>query len=188
MGAKRFTASKNDKEWCAERSGELRLDDPDMRKIFRTQLIDELLDKHGLPHTRKNRQKIENAYRTCIPGYKCFAKKYLPFVKIGKNKDLTAEFLQSTMVLKKDEELTIHRMKKAIANAFMTADFSAVDTYGKITHPDPKLLNIFKDSNDTKRISTHQQEYATGSDTPDTLADVHTEAEAIISETEENLE
>ena len=63
MGAKRFTASKNDKEWCAERSGELRLDDPDMRKIFRTQLIDELLDKHGLPHIRKNRQKN----RKCIP-------------------------------------------------------------------------------------------------------------------------
>ena len=45
------------------------------------------------------------------------------------------------MAVKKGEELTIHRMKKAIANAFLTADFSAVDTYGKITHPDPKLLN-----------------------------------------------
>lgn len=188
MEAKRFTASKNDKEWCAERSGELCLDDPDMRKIFRTQLIDELLDKHGLSQTTENRQKIESAYRTCIPGYQCFAKKYLPFVKIGKSKNSTAEFLQLAIVLEKDEELTIHRMKKAIANAFITADFSAVDTYGKITHPDPKLLNIFKDANGTKRISTHQQRNAAGSDTPDTLADVHTEAESIIKETEENTE
>ena len=94
MEAKIFTASKNNKECSAERSGELRLDDPDMRKIFRTQLIDERLDKHSLSHTTENRQKIERAYRTCIPGYQCFAKKYLPFVTIGKSKDFTAEFLQ----------------------------------------------------------------------------------------------
>ena len=62
MEAKRFTASKNNKECWAERSGKLCLDDPDMRKIFRTQLIDERLDKHSLSHTTENRKSIPNLY------------------------------------------------------------------------------------------------------------------------------
>ena len=94
MEAKIFTASKNNKECSAERSGELCLDDPDMRKICRTHLIDERLNKYGPSQTTENRQKIERAYPTCIREYKCFAKKYLSFVKIGKSKDFTAEFLQ----------------------------------------------------------------------------------------------
>ena len=71
MEAKIFTASKNNKECSAERSGELCLDDPDMRKIFRTHLIDERLNKYGPSQTTENRQKIERAYPTCIREYKC---------------------------------------------------------------------------------------------------------------------
>ena len=94
MEAKRFNTSKNDKQEWAEPSGELCLNAPDMRKIFPTQRIDERLDKHPLAQTRKDRQKIEKADRSCNRRYKYFAKQYLPFTRIGKSPISTAEFLQ----------------------------------------------------------------------------------------------
>ena len=94
MKAKRFNISKNDKQEWTEPSGELCLNAPDTRKIFPTHPIDERLDKHPLLPTRKDRQKIEKADRTCNRRYKYFANRYLPFIKIGKSPISTAEILQ----------------------------------------------------------------------------------------------
>ena len=91
------TSTTQEKEWCAERYGELGLDNPDLhpdlRKKRRAQLFSELLDRHDLPHTPENKQKINQAYRTCMPAYNCFSEKYRTFVEKGKSKDFSAENL-----------------------------------------------------------------------------------------------
>lgn len=142
------TSTPKEKEWCAERYGELDLDNPHLhpkiRKRRRAQLISELLDKHELPHTKESRQKIEEAYRTCIPAYNCFSAKYRLFVEKGKSKNFTAENLHLLDSLAIADAQSLHLLKQAIAAAFFNTDFSAVNEKGDITHPNPKLLDIFK--------------------------------------------
>ena len=141
---KRIKATRADKEWCAERAGELLLADARIRKAFRSQLIDELLERHCLEGTTANRQKLESAYKTAIPGYQVFSARYQAFYDRGKAKNSTEDLLKLLGNLAIDEILSLYQVKQSIAAAFIDVDFSSVDTNGKITHLDPKLLDIFK--------------------------------------------
>lgn len=187
MNTKEFkTATPKEKEWCAERYGELDLDNPNLhpkiRKQWMATLYSELLDRHDLPHTPANRKKVKEAYRTCMPCYNCFSKKYRPFVDKGKSKNFGAENLHLLGSLAIHDAQRLHLIKQTIAEAFINADFSALKEL------DPKLLDIFKESYAPERILPTQQTDAETSDPTDTLADVQREVESIIGETESNEE
>ena len=142
------TATTSEKEWCAERYGELGLDNPglhpELRKKRRAQLFCELLDRHDLSHTPENKQEMEVAYRTSLPSYSCFSEKYRVFVEKGKSKNFTTENLQLLGSLAIHDAQALHLTKQAISEAFINNDFSVVNEKGMVIHPHPQLLEIFK--------------------------------------------
>lgn len=76
---------KKDKEWFAERCGEL------LVKNFPkniSDVIDEALQRYDLPDTTENRQTIKSAFRTANPNSAQYAAKtYDPFYEKGADKN-----------------------------------------------------------------------------------------------------
>ena len=123
-----------DREWFAERCGELLVTDfPGNISI----VIDEALERHDLPNTSENRKVISDAYRTANPGNAKYAKKtYHPFYKRGKKKNKKSIAQNSTLLghLAIDRELSIKAVRDEIVDAFKTGKNCAID---------PKHLAIF---------------------------------------------
>ncbi len=126
--------TKKDREWFAERCGELLV--TDFPGNIST-VINEALERHGLPDTSENRKAISDAYRTANPGNAKYAKKtYHPFYKRGKKKNKKSIAQNSTVLghLAIDREHSIKAVRDEIVNAYKTGKNCAID---------PKHLDIF---------------------------------------------
>ena len=126
--------SKKEKEWFAERCGELLV--VDFPSSIST-VIDEALERHDLPNTPENRKAISDAYRTANPGNAKYAKTtYRPFYKRGKKKNKKSIAQNSTFLghLAIDRELSVRAVRDEIVTAYKTGKNCAID---------PKHLDIF---------------------------------------------
>ncbi len=134
---------KKDKEWFAERCGELHV------KVIKNHIsivIDEALERHNMQPTSQNRQDIYDAYKTANPRTSQYSKDtYDIFYERGAAK-YTEENRRIMDYLAIDRELSIKAVRGAIVEEFIKGDISSVD---------PKLLDIFKygENNGLGRIS-----------------------------------
>ena len=135
--------SKKDREWFAERCGELHVKDI---KNHISIVIDEALERHNMQPTSQNRQDIYDTYKTANPRTAQYAKDtYDVFYERGAAK-FTEENRTILAYLEIDRELSIKAVRDAITEKILTSDISSVD---------PKLLDIFKygENNGLGRIS-----------------------------------
>ena len=135
--------SKVQKQWFAERCGELHVKDI---KNHISIVIEEALERHNMQPTSQNRQDIYDAYKTANPRTSQYAKDtYDIFYERGTAK-YTEENRTISDYLTIDRELSLKAVRDAIVNKFLTSNISSVD---------PKLLDIFKygENNGLGRIS-----------------------------------
>lgn len=156
-----FKTRKKDKEWFAERCGEL------LVKVFTGNIslvIDEALERHELQNTSKNRQTLNKAYRTANPNNHQFSKKtYQPFYERGEAKNGTQKdiIFGYTAI---DREQRLKSVRDAIAKIFTDTENSVLkEIIGQIVTQNEnakiqvkidigKFIEIFKfgENNDTK--------------------------------------
>ena len=135
----RFKASRKLKEWFAERCGEL------LVKDFRnntSDIYDEVLEQHpGVP-----RGEISSAFRTANPkSCQYAAQTYDVLYERGaeKNNLDTTENNRTLGYLEIDRQVKLQQVRKAIADAIVEGPISVVDSLGRISTINPKLLDIF---------------------------------------------
>ena len=127
-------SSKKDKEWFAERCGEL------LVKNFPANIsdvIDETLDRYDMPNTPENRQIIKSAFRTANPNSAQYAvKTYDPFYERGADKN--GPGTEKDRILGYTEinrQLRLQQVQDAIVEAIIN---------NKEIVPNPKWLDVFK--------------------------------------------
>lgn len=128
--------TKKDKEWFAERCGELFV------KILPKNISHvngAALERHGLERTPKNRHKILQAYRTANPRIKASyaANTYDPFYDAGSESfsASSAEIQQFLVASGIDKEHSLQQVRAAIIATIREDGISALDA---------KFLDVFK--------------------------------------------
>jgi hypothetical protein len=146
--------TKKDKEWFAERAGELLLYEI---KINTHQIITEALERHKLEDNPENREVVAHAYRTANPRYKheYAHKTYHPLYQRGAAKN-TPENSRMLGYLAIDKELSIKAVRDEIVKSFKTGENPGVDA---------NLIDIFKYGVNLNEVQqTGHQSRSTGSD------------------------
>lgn len=146
---KGFKTTKKEKEWFAERCGEL------LVKTFKkniSQVYDEAIEHHDLAANAENRKRIRDAYKTANPGGRQYAAKtYDPIYERGaaKNGEEKRRIFGYTAI---DREVSLKAVRDAIVKAFESGDISSLD---------PKLIDIFKYGEHTpeEKPTTEQSEH-----------------------------
>ena len=132
-------ASKKLKEWFAERCGELLVKDF-MSNI--SAVYDEVSEQHpGVP-----RKELHSAFRMSNPkSCQYAAKTYDELYERGakKNNRNTTENHTTLGYLEIDRQVKLYQVRKAISDAIVEGPISVVDTLGRISTINPKLLDIF---------------------------------------------
>ncbi|MDE0323135.1 MAG: hypothetical protein OXN27_04375 [Candidatus Poribacteria bacterium] len=147
----RFKASRKDKEWFAERCGEL------LVKAFSGN-ISEVYDEVSQQHPDVPRKEFYPAFRTANPNNCQYAAKtYHPLYERGaeKNNLETANYKRALGYLEIDRQIRLQGVRKAIADAIIEGPISVIDSLGKISTIDPKLLDVF-DKNHELRETRNQ--------------------------------
>lgn len=135
----RFKASRKDKEWFAERCGEL------LVKAFSGN-ISEVYDEVSKQHPDVPRKEFYPAFRTANPNNCQYAAKtYHPLYERGaeKNNLETANYKRALGYLEIDRQIRLQGVRKAISDAIIEGPISVIDSLGKISTIDPKLLDVF---------------------------------------------
>ena len=135
----KFKASRKYKEWFAERCGEL------LVEFFTnniSRVYDEVLEEHpGVP-----RKELYSAFRTSNPNSCQYAPNtYQELYERGAEKN-NLESTNNNRVLGYlaiDRQIKLHEVRAAIAEAIVEGPISVVDSLGRISTIDPKLLDIF---------------------------------------------
>ena len=123
--------SKVQKQWFAERYGELHVKDI---KNHISIVIEEALERHNMQPTSQNRQDIYDAYKTANPRTSQYAKDtYDVFYERGAAK-FTEENRTILDYLAIDRELSVKAVRDEIVTAYKTGKNCAID---------PKHLDIF---------------------------------------------
>ena len=151
--------TKKDKEWFAERAGELLLDEI---KSHTYEIITEALERHKLEDNPENREIVAHAYRTANPRYKheYAHKTYDPLYQRGAAKN-TPENSRMLGHLAIDKELSIKAVRKVVVRSFETGENPGVDA---------NLMDIFKYGVNLDELQqTGHQIGSTGSDENSTL-------------------
>ena len=136
-----YKSSKQDKEWFAERCGELLV--KDFKHKFSEVVNEVMLSNPGVP-----RKEIESAYRTANPNNKQYAARtYNPYYERGAKKNdkgsNTTENNRKLGYLEIDRQAKLQQVREAISNSFIEGPISVVDEKGQISTINPKLLDIF---------------------------------------------
>ena len=135
----RFRASKKLKEWFAERCGEL------LVKLF-TQNISSVYDEVSEQYPGVPRKEFYSAFRTANPnGCQYAAKTYHPLYEQGaeKNNLETTDNNRTLGYLEIDRQVKLQQVREAIADAIIEGPISVIDSLGRISTIDPKLLDVF---------------------------------------------
>ena len=135
----KFRASRKLKEWFAERCGEL------LVEFFThniSRVYDEVLEEHpGVP-----RKELYSAFRTSNPNSCQYAPNtYQELYERGAEKN-NLESTNNNRVLGYlaiDRQIKLHEVRAAIAGAIVEGPIFVVDSMGRISTIDPKLLDIF---------------------------------------------
>lgn len=134
-----FKASRKDKEWFAERCGEL------LVKVFKRN-ISKVLDEVSKEHPDVPRGEISSAFRTANPSNRQYAAKtYHTLYERGAEKN-NLEITNNNRTLgylEIDRQIRLQEVREAIANAIVEGPISVIDSLGRISTIDPKLLDIF---------------------------------------------
>ena len=135
----RFKSSKKLKEWFAERCGEL------LVKFF-PHNISAVYDEVSEQHPAAPRDEIISAFRTANPKSCQYAEKtYDNVYERGAEKN-NLESTNNNRVLGYlaiDRQIRLHEVRAAIAKAIVEGPISVIDSLGRISTIDPKLLDIF---------------------------------------------
>lgn len=135
----RFKSSRKLKEWFAERCGEL------LVKFF-THNISSVYDEVSEQHPDAPRDEIISAFRTANPnGCQYAAPTYDVLYERGAEKN-NLESTNNNRVLGYlaiDRQIKLHEVRAAIANAIVEGPISVIDSLGRISTIDPKLLDVF---------------------------------------------
>ena len=150
-----FKTSKTDKEWFAERCGEI------LVKVFKHH-ISKVLDEAMLRHPGVPRGEIESAYRTANPNNNQYAtKRYHPFYERGAEKNnKESEVAENNRVLgylEIDRQINLQQVREAISKSFVEGPISVVDEKGQISTVNPKLLDIFDKNHELLRNSNQNR-------------------------------
>lgn len=135
----KFKASRKDKEWFAERCGEL------LVKVF-TINISEVYDEVSKAHPDVPRKEFYSAFRTANPNSCQYAAKtYHCLYERGaeKNNLETTNNNRTLGYLEIDRQIRLQGVRKAIADAIIGGPISVIDSMGRISTIDPKLLDVF---------------------------------------------
>lgn len=135
----RFRASKKLKEWFAERCGEL------LVKFF-THNISSVYDEVSEQYPGVPRKELYSAFRTSNPrSYQYAARTYDELYERGAEKN-NLESTNNNRVLGYlaiDRQIKLQEVRVAIAKAIVEGPISVIDSFGRISTIDPKLLDIF---------------------------------------------
>lgn len=134
-----FKASRKDKEWFAERCGEL------LVKVFANN-ISRVYDEVSQQHPDVPRKELYSAFRTANPSNRQYAAKtYHTLYERGaeKNNLETTNNNRTLGYLEIDRQIRLQEVRKAIADAIIEGPISVIDSLGRISTIDPKLLDVF---------------------------------------------
>lgn len=135
----KFKASRKLKEWFAERCGEL------LVELF-TRNISEVYDEVSKEHPDVPRKEFYSAFRTANPNSCQYAPKtYHCFYERGAEKN-NLEITNNNRTLgylEVDRQIRLQEVRKAIANSIVEGPISVIDSLGRISTIDPKLLDVF---------------------------------------------
>ena len=135
----KFRTSRKLKEWFAERCGEL------LVKVFESN-ISKVYDEVSKEHPDVPRDEISSAFRTANPnGCQYASQTYDPLYEQGAEKN-NLETTNNNRVLgylEIDRQIKLQEVRAAIAEAIVEGPISVVDSLGRISTIDPKLLDIF---------------------------------------------
>ena len=154
----RFKASRKLKEWFAERCGEL------LVKFFThniSAVYDEVLeDRPGVP-----RKELYSAFRTSNPrSCQYAAPTYDDLYERGAEKN-NLESTNNNRVLGYlaiDRQIKLHEVRAAISKAIVEGPIFVIDSLGRISTIDPKLLDIF--DKDHELLDTRNESGSNGRD------------------------
>ncbi len=146
-----FKASRKDKEWFAERCGEL------LVKVFANN-ISRVYDEVSRQHPDVPRKEFYSAFRTANPNNRQYAAKtYHCLYERGAEKN-NLETTNNNRVLgylEIDRQIRLQGVRAAIADAIIEGPISVIDSLGRISTIDPKLLDVF-DKNHELRETRNQ--------------------------------
>lgn len=135
----RFKSSKKLKEWFAERCGEL------LVKFF-THNISCVYDEVSEQHPDAPRDEIISSFRTANPkSCQYAAPTYDELYERGAEKN-NLESTNNNRVLGYlaiDRQIKLQEVRAAITKAIVEGPISVIDSLGRISTIDPKLLDIF---------------------------------------------
>lgn len=135
----KFKASRKDKEWFAERCGEL------LVKAFRGN-ISKVYDEVSKERPDVPRSEISSAFRTANPSHCQYAAKtYHALYERGaeKNNLESTNYNRALGYLEIDRQVKLQQVREAIADAIVEGPISVIDSLGRISTIDPKLLDVF---------------------------------------------
>ena len=135
----KFKASRKLKEWFTERCGEL------LVKSFRSN-ISEVYDEVSKAHPDVPRKEFHPAFRTANPNSCQYAAKtYQVFYERGaeKNNLETTHYNRALGYLEIDRQIRLHEARKAITKSIVEGPIAVIDSLGRISTIDPKLLDVF---------------------------------------------
>ena len=177
-----YKSSRKDKEWFAERCGELLV--KDFKHKFSDVVDEVMLSNPGVP-----RKEIESAYRTANPNNKQYAAKtYNPYYERGAEKNdkesNTTENNRKLGYLEIDRQTKLQQVREAISNSFIEGPISVVDANGTISTINPKLLDIFDKNhelleNGNKNRSTGRDDAVKKDESTSAFRDAEGQLEAV---------
>lgn len=143
----KFKASRKLKEWFAERCGELLVD------LF-TNNISEVYDEVSQQHPGVPRKEFYSAFRTANPNSCQYAPKtYHVLYERGAEKN-NLESTNNNRVLgylEIDRQIRLQGVRKAITKAIVEGPISVIDSFGRISTIDPKLLDVFDKDHELRK-------------------------------------
>ena len=135
----KFRASRKLKEWFAERCGEL------LVELF-THNISRVYDEVSEEHPGVPRKEFYSAFRTSNPrSCQYAAKTYQVLYERGaeKNNLESTNNNRALGYLEIDRQVKLHEVRAAITKTIVEGPISVIDSLGRISTIDPKLLDIF---------------------------------------------
>ncbi len=140
---KTLTATKKDKDWFAERAGELILREvPDNIKL----LMQETMQKHP----GKSYDQVYEAYRTANPNHNLFSMSRETLYERGAAKN-TAILLPLRSYMEKDRLISLHKVREAVTKEITNAKLIAVNNSGTITTINPGILKIYEEKHELSK-------------------------------------
>lgn len=135
----KFKASRKNKEWFAERCGEL------LVELF-THNISRVYDEVSEQHPGVPRKEFYSAFRTANPKSCQYAPKtYHCLYERGAEKN-NLESTNNNKVLgylEIDRQVNLHEVRTAITKAIVEGPIFVIDSFGRISTIDSKLLDVF---------------------------------------------